>query len=366
MAHKYVSRKREQYLAREEMAENALAQHNKEKPKKSRSKKKDFNEIMNEFGRGLLFNTKFIREPRDWKPKSHNLSKQKISFINWVYQKYPVPDFMYEVFTRDDPAGIHDHLKWFLTITQGGSFAKCQNLLTKKEAHLFLNAPDNNSINENLWWSKCKSLDINDRMTRAVVKRFFVNIPVTDSFWLSLLTLIKNEEKIEVSVVSDVMDFLRAQMRRGTFSLKGRTFGSLIKLSNKWHRDMQLRRFGDQNLTWAPFEIPDWKFTNKQTKIVWSVNQLLSSKELWSEGRRMKHCVASYGHRCVDGTSAIFTMVSSDHFNTDEKHLTIEINRNKQLTQVRGRMNKAPQGEPLLMLRKWMNINGVTDSHRYW
>ncbi len=362
----YVSRKREMELAGQEMAEKAFARHNQEKTKKSRSKKKDFHEIMNLFSRGLLFQTKFIREPSDWKSKSHNVDKQKQSFINWVYRKYPVPDFMYEVFTKDEPVGVPEHLNWFLTITQGGSFAKCQNLLTKKEAHLFLNAPDDNSINENLWWVKCKALDINDKMTNAVAKRFFINIPVTSVFWLSLLTLIKNEENVEVSVVSDVMDFLRAQMRRGTFSLKGRTFGSLIKLSNKWHREMQLKRFGDQNLTWPPFNIPDWKFKSKQTKIVWSVNQLLSSKELWSEGRRMRHCVASYGHRCVGGASAIFTMVSDDGINADEKHLTIEININKQLVQVRGRMNKPPSGMAHLMLKKWMNVHGITDSQRYW
>jgi hypothetical protein len=347
-----------------------LARHNKEKKeeKKSRSKRKDHTEIMGLFSRGLLFHTKFIREPKDWKSKSFNIDKQKRDFINWVYCKYPVPKFMYKAFTLDVPHGVHKHVIWFLTIAQGGSFAKkVKGILTKREAHMFLRAPDNNTIEENLWWARCEMMEIPPSLTHAIVKRFFANVPIDDKFWNSLLHLIKKEEKIiNVSALSDVMDFLRWQHRANArWSLKGRTLGSLIKLSNEWHREMQLRKFGNGNLTWTGSDIPDWRFKNKATKTVWHVTQLLSSKELYNEGRRMKHCVASYGHRCVDGLSAIFTMTSNDGVNVDEKHLTIEITKEKRMVQARGRFNKPPAGEARLILNKWRNVHNIQDGLGY-
>ena len=211
-------------------------------------------------------------------------------------------------------------------------------------------------------------MELPSKITRAVVERFFLDVPFNDTFWNSLLHLIKKEEKIiNVSVFSDLMDFLRAKHRTHptSFTLKGRTLGSLIKLSNKWHRDMQLKKFGNQNLTWEGIDVPDWKWKNKDTKTEWSVIQLKSSKELYAEGRRMKHCVASYGHQCADGISGIFTMESNDGFNNNEKHLTIEVTKGKRLNQVRGRFNKAPSGEASFVLNKWRNINKILHEYGY-
>jgi len=286
MAHKYVSQKREQYLAREEGAKKLLAIHNSEK-KKRVNRRKSPDEILNCIDAKFIDRDKFIRDIFSWKSKSYNLKRQIEDFIKWAYCVYPVPSFMFDVFS-DKPTIFNsfprlERLKWFFTVAQGGSFAKCvKGVLTKKEAHLFLLAPSNNTFQENLWWSKCEILELPDNIKNAVSTRLFQNIKFDDKFWHTLLMILKKDEAVvNIQNLPDVMDFLRDKHHSRSFSLKGRTFNSLIKLSNKWHRDLQLKRFGSMNLRWTGLPIEDWTFKTKDTKVVYTVKQLHTSKELY-------------------------------------------------------------------------------------
>lgn len=388
---RYMSRKRKEELRNREIAKKAFKEHKEKKKKlaqlRTRCKRKDHTEIMNMISQ-FMCASKFVREPVEWKSQSYNLERQIISFIKHVYCKYPVPSFMFEIFFNNNKnvypvyANVNNirnqirqnhsfvderkYFDWFLTIAGGGSFAKkTKGTLTKKEAHIFLNAPKNNTIKENLWYARCKAEGLNETMTMACIKRFFNDHNVTfgTEFWNDFIRLLKREEKrANLAIVSDVVDFLRSKHRENPqWSLKGRTLQSLIKHSNYWHRLMQMKRFGDQNLRWSGIDIPDWSWKeHKKSKTVWRVTQLLSSKELFAEGRKMRHCVASYGYRCVDGMSFIFTLTSGlEGFQQDEKHCTIEINKNKKLIQARSRLNGSVKNIASNVLLKWMSAHNI-------
>lgn len=355
---------------RNNKAKILLAKHNKENKTKP-SRKKNAHEIQELIRGEYLIPSKFVRNPNEWSAKSYNIDRQKIDFARWVYCLYPTPQFMFELFLdeppktrwsthRRDPANRLGRLlffDWFIAMAQGGSFAKqTKELFTKKEAHIFLNSPSSNTIVENVWRTKCISIDLNPTITNLIVKRLFRNIDITDVFWHSVIVLLKNcEDTVEPESLIDVMDFLRAKHGGNRkYSLKGRTFNSLIKLSNEWHREMQLKKFGSEQLNWDGLDIPDWKWKDKQQEVIWTIKQLHTSKELYYEGRKMKHCVASYGQRCLEGHSGIFTMMCDDQINGPEKHLTIEVDSGKRLVQARGHMNKSTEGRARLVLNKWM------------
>ena len=357
----------------DERIEALLVKHNKENKLKP-SRKKTSTEISNLIRTEYLIPSKYIRDPAEWSAKSYNLNRQKIDFAKWLYCKYPVPQFMFNLFLNPRPIPGKYYppviyplnrlifFDWFIVISQGGSFAKtAKELLTKKEAHLFLNAPSNNTIEENIWWAKCQSTGLSHSVTTAISKRLFNHFDVSNLFWPTLITLLKNcEDTVEIESLSDVMDFLRAKYANNNkFTLKGRTFHSLIKLSNEWHREMQLKKFGSENLSWKGSDIPDWKWVDKKENQIWTVKQLHTSKELYYEGRRMKHCVAGYGHRCLQGYCAIFTMMVDDYINKPEKLLTIEVGPGKRFIQARGRANTWPSGRNKLVLGKWRNANVV-------
>jgi len=86
---------------------------------------------------------------------------------------------------------------------------------------------------------------------------------------------------------------------------------------------------------------------------------LLSSKELAAEGRKQKHCVASYAASCVSGASSIFTMDVRD-CDGERKLLTIEVGRkHRVLYQVRGKRNRLPTNAEALVLRRWTQEYGL-------
>jgi hypothetical protein len=360
--------------AQAEKAKELLSQHNKKKDK-SFNKKKSAEDMFEMIDDRFLVPSKYVRDPLEWTPKSYNLDRQIIDFVRWLYCLYQTPLFMFEFFKRDlRPAWRRIHrsdnqkilrliyFDWFLVIAQGGSFAKmAKDIFSKKEAHWFLNAPTTNSLEENIWWAKCRTVELDPSLTNNIVKRLFRMLPVEDKFWSSLIIFLKKEEDdLDLESLSDIMDYLKAtHYNNQNFSLKGRTFGSLIKLSNDWHRDQQMVKFGSANLYWDGLDIPDWRWRNKKEEITWEVRQLHTSKQLMNEGRRMKHCVASYAQRCVQGHSAIFSLTSDDGTNRPEKEVTIELTNMKRLIQARGRFNKPPSNAAQKVLNKWYAANNI-------
>ena len=89
---------------------------------------------------------------------------------------------------------------------------------------------------------------------------------------------------------------------------------------------------------------------------MWMVQELLSNKELVSEGRAMRHCVASYAKNCRKGKTAIWSLQAVDEEETRQPVMTIAVDvRRKNITQVRGKYNIAPVGKTKNVQQKSLN-----------
>ena len=377
MAHQkgpYKKLKTRKRLEREQKVLEILGKHNEHEKKnpKPKTKRKTPGEMLEllppGFGGWLDFK---IRDPQNWISKSYNINRQTVDFAKWLYCEYDVPPFMFEIFVPKyvklsrirrviapsstyDKKNFKEFMSWVITIGQGYSFAKTvKSIFTKKEAHLFLNAPNTNSIVENIWWARCKAREIPDNITLFIVQRF-PHMSYNSPFWISFLNFIKNnEDELNIDTLQELVDFIPAHRRRvENFSLKGRTLNSLIQLSNEWHRVQQVTKH-DKYQQWDGINVENWSYTNKSEKITWNIRQLRNSKELYNEGRRMRHCVYGYVDSCVRGTSGIFTMKSTDQYDIDEAHLTIEVTNGGRLVQVRGRLNRKPSAREYNALYKW-------------
>lgn len=378
MAHTVAGFKRQSKIerrrAREEKALQVLNQHNKKlkNEPKIKTKRKAPEEIIYLLPGEVQNNwlSFRIRDPKKWYSKSYNIDRQIKDFARWIFCEYNVPPFMFELFERSkkrttrafDNKEFNMFMSWFITIGQGHSFAKAiKDLFTKKEAHIFLNAPSNHTIKQNIWWAKCKSRDIPDNFISFILQRF-VHRSYRNHFWVTLLDFIKNnEEELNVETLQEIIDFLpAARAQNENFSLKGRTLNSLIQLSNEWHRAQQASEHGTYQ-EWEGLPIENWGYKNKKEGIKWTIKQLTNSKQLYSEGRRMRHCVYGYVRSCASGRTGIFTLESDDPFNASQKHLTIEVS-GKQIVQARGRLNRRPDNTELNILAKWAAEKHLTMS----
>jgi hypothetical protein len=92
---------------------------------------------------------------------------------------------------------------------------------------------------------------------------------------------------------------------------------------------------------------------------LWWITERLNNVELLEEGRRMRHCVATYAGICAKRQSAIWSM----KIENDEGRkpvLTIKVDLpTKTICQIRGRCNRLPKDHEIAIIRCWMARVGI-------
>ena len=86
---------------------------------------------------------------------------------------------------------------------------------------------------------------------------------------------------------------------------------------------------------------------------IWTIRELLTQQSLFVEGRKLRHCVASYVSSCARGQSSIWSM-ELEQSSMVEKRVTIEINpATRHVVQIRGKLNRHSNPQELNILRRW-------------
>jgi hypothetical protein len=140
-----------------------------------------------------------------------------------------------------------------------------------------------------------------------------------------------------------------------SFSMKGRTVQSMLRLMQDWHRSLGVANGG---LTWAPSPLRPMLMEEPSQQpsappIVWQLMELTNGAQLRTEGTALRHCVASYADRCWRGASRIWSLRA---LRGDEvRHvLTLEVDmKRRAIVQARGWGNRAASGKPLRLLQEW-------------
>ena len=317
--------------------------------------------------------SKWIRPLEDWKPDTHNTGRQFSSLIRHLLAKYDVPIFMNIAWL----SGKAKHQGWFIHMAEGKNIRKARGLpveLTKKMAHHFLKAPSGYTIEAALRRAQVLALGGHRDLVNAINETRLSSNFKENAFWLSVIQFFINNPMLDVAQVNPIIDYIWNQkyenrvefIERGVareigpaqpnFCMAGRTVRTLLRQVDRWHQQLgRESRGGD--LQWKKAEIRDFNFAEGNAKRsnmkVWTIRELLSSKELIAEGRAQNHCVASYAYSCYRGRTAIFTMNMRDH-DAITKMITIEINlQTRQICQVRGKRNRLPTNKEMDVLKRW-------------
>jgi hypothetical protein len=321
---------------------------------------------------------KAIREPYSYVPKSYNLERQVTGLLAHMFCRYPVPFFLYRACCREPESwtqreAITDNCsfmkdiyrRWFVTIAQGGSFAKLvKGVLTSREAHLFTLAPAGNRIRDNVWWARLVAAGVPSHTAGFLINRIFQDYFFDDPHGRMAEVInfyARFYKEMDKDSLGEITDFLSAELRRdGNFRLKGRTLGSVTKLSNEWHR-MSRSSYGGRYITWNGLATEDHVITKKDK--TWDIVQLRNSRELTNEGRKQRHCVWSYAYRCEAGVSYIFSVRAFSRSPQDPRgyeicRVTVEIDSARRLVQARGPLNRLPTKEEAEVIREWAGVKG--------
>ena len=323
----------------------------------------------------------WLRPIEDWKPRSHSSSRQFTSLLRHLFSRYDdVPVFFDTVWLTGRSKEAAERRRWYLHVGRGQNIRHCYLpiALTKKMAHHFMQAPNDITVDQALRWGQIHGLGGDERLARAVFGTRLTATFDNDDFWSTVIRWFIQHPMLDRAHVGPIVDYLHRQRflpeqvfvapghREETaapqpnLTMKGRTPESLLGRVQDWHRSLS-RGNRVQIRQWQPsgingFEFLEGKGGNLQC---WTIRELLSSKALVSEGRQLKHCVATYDTSCSQGYCSIWTM-EVESFACIDKVVTIEVrNHARMICQIRGKANRLPNQKERQMVQRWADSAGL-------
>jgi len=366
--------KKEEKLAREARYQAALiGAKRQEKSAFSGSKKrKDVGVLVNYIA--LPSRRYELRPAEAYSARSYDLGTQILGLVDHLFGRYRAPAFLYQAILNPHgfkvlygadqaPYPTHERLRhqsWLMAALRGESVARAMaGTLNKKEAHCFLQAPNHNCIESNVFWARCLAAGLPAEGCQFVTQQFCSE---------EMLKLIGNrlEDLLRFYAlaypsmgryeVREITDFVRAVLRNESFSFKGRTYGSMKKLCDEWHTTTYAGYVGEFRF-WKGILGKSWEGESKGVKAY--AYELTTNRALAEEGKRQRHCVFTYVWACVHDESRIVS-IRFHQGDAEFSRLTIEIDpSNRTVTQIRGYANRLALEDELKVVRRWASENGL-------
>jgi len=266
--------------------------------------------------------------------------------------------------------------QWFITAASGGSLYKehTKGILSKQETHTFLNCPVDADFREAIIFAiatnHTQDLGIRTRVMKSKLRDFPGITWLERNIWREVIQFFCSNE-IPLQEMNDLIDYFihcdnRARIQQTHYSLRGRNLQSLRRQMQDWHYELaRVKRMGDAR--WEGIPIADDEFElDGMPGNKWSFTQIKTSKDLAAEGTAMHHCVYSYQEKCVSGKSSIWSVKRHQPKKSIafERALTLEINENGEVIQIRGFANRQARPEEMHAVNHWMRKNYLT-ARRY-
>lgn len=337
------------------------------------------------------FRARFFRDPDGFDPKIKSSSRNKKLhlLVRHVFGPYSVPSILHQAWEVNEPgqrAGLnlrqgadrgylntnvnlrhYDFKEWYVSIASGKSFYKefARYIMTKQEAHLFLNCPHQLTLPQAMFFAVGKATGARDGVSLRLA-RSKISEQLFEDFWKDVVRFFAQTDHHPVSVdqTNDLVDYLIAKRRENPgfriFGM-GHTLPSLLRKMKDWHHELRrLRVMGDHK--WEGHALNDDSF---ETEIdgwdyFWDFRQIKTSKDLAAEGTAMRHCVYGYRHGCISGEHSIWSLSLRNARSQESKRkITIELRNNGQIAQKRGLANRAARPEENHVINLWARKNGL-------
>jgi PcfJ-like protein len=313
--------------------------------------------------------------------KSRSDEKRFLDLVRFCFARYRMPahlerawvedlgdDFVDKI-TAPDPAnarraGAPDLTRWYLIAAQGGSLYKqaTHPYLSKLETHHLLTAPDEiTSAREAMWYAVARAQTDSRASALKVARSKIAGYSIASSWWKEVARFFARNATT-IHEIGDVVDFLFvAKQQNDAFTLKGRTLATLRRRMEDWHRTLRRSQsIGDGAWTGSPLHDVEYQTGNEHHRAIWRFRQIKTGRELFREGERMHHCVATYKFACMRGDISIWSLTSEFPIGRRNRGVTLEVTKGGQIVQCRGFANRLPYGNEVTMVKRWAAAHGLT------
>ena len=368
-------------------------------PKKAR-KILDCSEDWEVLRRMVRTKHKWVRPVDEWKPRGKSMASILTSLVNHLFCEYKMPAFWFSVWYARAPnravaadgavteldATILRDIDLFIELAQGESLYKLIKKgrfiipFTKKQCHAFMAQRGVKNVVSAVRWTQIQNFGGDRRLAQAICGTEwgdqFSPGPRGEAFRAGVIQWFCNQGMIDPVQVGPLIDFINhSRLETPEWAIKGRTGQSLMRSMQEWHDGLAQQRAANRISTRKPppekFDtcgISGWRWnkktkdkrTGKSTVEHWKIEEILTYEDLRTEGRDLRHCVASYAWSLARGDKAIYSL-QCNH----ERMLTIELHvQTKTIVQARGYLNKKAEPKHVDLMRRWANDEDVSVAER--
>lgn len=303
------------------------------------------------------------------------LFNQLRSLIRHLLGRYPLPGFWDLVWFQTGDIEFR-WMDWYVDLSMGKSFRSLQKLpvsLNKKAAHLIAEAPSGAKLPQAFRWGQMRAEGISKDLCQIIFSHKCATDFSNDDVWLPLFRLFDpNSCATDVQRICTYVYQRRHQCSDGDFyQVKGKTLASINREMAEFYQQnphfliqptAKRRRIKRRQkvLSWQiDHAYKDWYEEDLETGIVYSINEIRKSFLLYSEGRKMNHCVGSYVSRCMNGESSIWSLRSQEDGQW-QSLVTIEVDpRRNRLVQAQAFFNSRPEPSDRQRILEWAKLNKI-------
>ena len=326
----------------------------------------------------------FVRPFEEWKPPKSNHDVAIFeSLFRHLFVKYPLPKFVTRMITPLNMVHIHSPLTNIIsTLVSGAGVHKSgfdKVKLNGKMNYLFQTAPARLSMSEAIWWAKIRGLGASEKVAYCIIGRIEPNQWDVWQDWVeSFVFFTKKLNLTDSKLLKEIFKFvmyqnsyqnyyveidgnsLRVPAIYPDYSLKGRSLASVQRHLEEWKKQIEwvkaIKSLGE-------FPKPPFKnFEYETNSNRYQIRYLKNYKELAEEGRKMKHCVASYADNCLMKESSIWSLRRITGKGVFKRLATVEIGLNDgkyELDEFQAKCNQKPTDFAINLVKQWATEEGI-------
>ncbi|MEM1107958.1 MAG: PcfJ domain-containing protein [Planctomycetota bacterium] len=324
----------------------------------------------------------WVRRPNTWDVRTHNADRQFASLARHLLCDYAVPGCFESAWFNPAKSAARKEQSWYIRLGRGESLRTAKGLpceLTRKAAHFVARAPDRLTIRQAFRWGQLRAMDADPALIDALLASAVGTDFKRDGFWLTVVRFFVNHPMLDRAQVGPIVDYLHHQRytnqpamlidgrvvepgpAQPNLSMRGRSPEALLRQVRRWHG--RLARLNDHATPrhWRSCGVPGLTRVEGDgpKAVLWGLQELCDSRELIAEGRRMRHCVATYVSSCARGFVGIYSMTRTQGSEI-KPVLTVEVKvAERQIVQARGKDNVRATPDQMRVLGIWAQEAGL-------
>ncbi len=318
----------------------------------------------------LLSSVSWEREIIDWKPSGYSIYTLFISLVKHLLVKYPVRHFLFSAFFMPLETATYKLVKMFKYVASGTSLYQFNSnkmkvpQFTKRMCHLFLQSPVTLNIYQAARYAQVQAFGGNKQLAHKLSLSILGdNFYYNEQFWSTVIQWFCNNQTVKIDNIYSLINYIDHKYSKDAdFSIKGRSPTALISEMNEQKRRIRQSR---ENIEYiykkSGWKTGIWEIKKEIAKDIeyiniWSMEEVLSSRELLREANAMKHCVYNYNRHIREGTTSIWSLREND-----SRRLTVEVCKKcGAIEQAKGKFNRQAEADELKVLNTWATENNLS------